>query len=238
MIREVEINQNHFLSIFADAVSLYDLSLNTENKDLSSRLAKASILSVNYALEAAANSCLQSLELTEPMKDKIDRFSTIEKFDFVLQWHTSESLKRGDNLVQKIRSLVKLRNDHVHPKVKTISRKLKSEPFNEKISYKHTSIENDVHCRLDSVDIYKSSDALSALQYLVNFLNTFVMKWWGISLEVSTQLFISSWNGSTTAQPHLYALDDLKLILKHEHQFRFKFLGIHGICEQIEHHQA
>ncbi|HDM8207246.1 TPA: hypothetical protein P0E34_002428 [Vibrio campbellii] len=234
MIREVEINQNHFFSIFADAVSLYDLSLNADSSDLSSRLAKASILSVNYALEAAANSCLESLELTEPMKDKIDRFSTIDKFDFVLQWHNGESLKKGDKHVQQIRSLVKLRNDHVHPKVKSISKKVKSEALNDKISYKHVAIESDVHpYTLDGVDSYTSSHALLALQYLVDFLNKFVIEWWGISLDFSTEMFITSWDGSTTADRYLYSMDDLNIVLKHEHAFRFKFLGLHGIREQF-----
>jgi len=112
MIREVTIWENNFLLIFSDAVLLYEAAVACENSDLNSALAKSSVLSVNYAIEAAANSFLKSIELTKTLRDKIDKFTTIEKFDFVLQWHTNHHLDAGDSDVQAVKNLIKNRNSY------------------------------------------------------------------------------------------------------------------------------
>lgn len=229
--RKVSIEHVPFFSIFADAVALYDLAECEGQSHLASRLAKSSILSTNYALEAAANCFLESLELRSDMKKKIDRFSTLEKFDFILQWHTDNNLIKGDKAFQDINRLVNLRNALVHPKPNIINTEVASELLSSesKVSIKHKASKsaNGV------LQTFDANDALRAIRALVHFLNKYVLEWWNVSLEISTALLVSSWNGSTTADNYMYLTDDLEIVLKHESKFRIKFIGIHGILEQL-----
>lgn len=84
--------EKQFLVNFLDAVRLYDAAVACENAHLNSALAKYSTLSVNYAIGAAENSFLQSIKMIKILHEKIDEFSTVDKFDYVLQWHTDHDL--------------------------------------------------------------------------------------------------------------------------------------------------
>ena len=117
MRREVTIWENNFVLIFTDAVMLYEAAAACENSDLNSAMAKASVLSVNCAVEAAANSFLQSIEINDKLSKELDKLKTLDKFDFILQWHTDKELPRGDAHIQAIAKMIGNRNTMVHPKV-------------------------------------------------------------------------------------------------------------------------
>lgn len=240
MIRTVEITKNSFFEIFSDAITLYELSVMEQKSHIKKTLAKSSILSINYALEAAANSFLSSIEMTQKLKGQIDRFSTLDKLDYTLQWHKETALPRGVIQTQIIRELLEQRNALVHPKIKLISDTIETTPSEGKTAYLHQSNGNfeAVKSKLSGISLdpekYTDKDAFIAIKALVNFLNSYINDWWGIDLETSTILLLPSWNGSIQAQPIIYERDSLETVLRHDHDLRIKFIGLHGILEQFE----
>lgn len=239
MNRSVEITDNTFFSIFSDAVLLYDLASSESNKNTQNTLAKSSILSVNYALEAAANSFLTSVEVTSKIKDKIDNFSTLDKFDFVLQWHKDASLPRGEMETQIVKKLIEQRNSLVHPKVKTLKQEVSTVVGNESVAYYHNALQDDSNekCKITKMSVnsahYSAEDSLIALQSLVNFLNKYVESWWGIDVENSAILLMRSWTGSVQANSLMYQKHELEIVLKHNDNLGVRFVGLYGILEQF-----
>ncbi|MCD9554587.1 hypothetical protein GLP31_19140 [Photobacterium carnosum] len=239
MNRSVEITDNTFFSIFSDAVLLHELASSESNKNTQNTLAKSSILSVNYALEAAANSFLTSVEVTSKIKGKIDKFSTLDKLDFVLQWHKDESLPHGEKETQIIKKLIDQRNSLVHPKVKTLRQEISTVVGNEVIAYYHKTLQDDSNekCKVTKMSInsgdYSAEDSLIALKSLVNFLNKYVNSWWGIDVESSAILLMRSWNGSVQANSVMYQKHELEIVLKHNNNLDIRFVGLYGILEQF-----
>ena len=238
MLRTVTVHENNFLSIFADAVLLYEAAVECEKPDLKSALVKSSVLSVNYAIEAAANSFIQSVELTKTMKEKIDKFSTIEKFDFVLQWHTDKYLDPGDRDVQAVKNLFKKRNAMVHPKVTTSTVSVVTEVSKDG-AITHTAVKpepkkgQDPKPRLlgENPDLYTHEDAKAALQVMTRFLNTFV-SWWGIGYEVAETFLFQTWNGSLNAREVMFTKDQIITLIRNDEKFlNIQFMGIHGLLK-------
>lgn len=236
MTRTIELYENNFLSIFVDAVLLYEASVSCEQPDLKSALVKSSVLSVNYALEAAANSFLRSIELTEDLQRNIDKLSTIDKFDFVLQWHTDHHLHRGDSEVQAVRSLIKRRNDMVHPKIIKREIVVETERRADGVLV-HTALPpaakkgQDPKAKLLGNDpsIYTSEDAKEALMVMTRFLNSYV-SWWGVGYEVSEDYLYQTWTGSIDARSVMFTEDQIKTLIRNDEGFlNIQFMGIHGM---------
>lgn len=240
MSHSVEITDNTFFSIFSDAVLLYELASIEGNKNTQNTLAKSSILSVNYALEAAANSFLMSVETSSKIKDKLDKFSTLDKFDFVLQWSRGETLPRGEAEAQIVKKLIDQRNALVHPKVKTINKEVTTAKGNDKVSFFHKAITSDSSekCRITKMSVhpaqYSAEDALIALQALVSFLNRYVENWLKMKVENSALLLMRSWDGSVQASPIMYQKHELEIVLRHNENLNIRFVGLYGILEQFE----
>lgn len=238
MKRSVEITDNSFFSLFSDAVLLYDLAFNERNNYVSRALSTSSILSVNYALEAAANSFLKTLDTSSKISAQIDRFPTLDKFDFILQLHKDSSLPRGNKEVQIIKKLIDQRNNLVHPKIKVIEQSIVTSEGDAKIAYYHKAEHSEVieKCNVTKMAVnpldYTAEDALIALKSLVNFLNELVENWWGIDTETSAILLMKSWNGSIQASPVMYDRNELEVVLKHNDVLKIRFVGLYGITEQ------
>lgn len=237
MRRSVEITDNSFFSIFSDAVLLYDLALSESNDHVRRALSTSSILSVNYALEAAANSFLKSVEINSKISAQVDRFSTLDKFDFILQWHKDISLPRGDIETQTIKKLIEKRNQLVHPKVKVIKQDVVTSPGDDFVAFYHKADDSDSSekCKVTKMSLSSSSycpeDSLIALKSLVNFLNKLVEDWWGIDVPTSEILLMKSWNGSIQAIPIMYNENELKVVLKHNDNLNVRFAGLYGILK-------
>lgn len=239
MNRSVEITENTFFSIFSDAVLLYELASMEINENTRNTLAKSSILSVNYALEAAANSFLTSVEMNSKIKDNIDRFSTLDKFDFVLQWNRDESLPRGETETQIVKKLIDQRNELVHPKVKIIKQEVDTKKGDDKIAFFHTAPIRDSSekCKITKMSVrpdqYSAEDALIALKALVNFLNKYVECWLKMEVENAALLLMQSWDGSVQANPIMYQKHELEIVLRHNKNLNIRFVGLYGILEQF-----
>lgn len=238
MAQTVDLYENNFLSIFVDAVLLYEAAVFCENPDLQSALVKSSVLSVNYALEAAANSFLRSVELTEDMQKNIDKLSTVDKFDFVLQWHTEHHLHRGDSEVQALRGLIRRRNEMVHPKIvkKEIEVDTERQPDGTLV---HTALPpapkkgQDPKPRLlgDDPNIYTHEDAKEALMVMTRFLNSFV-HWWEVGYEVAENYLFQTWSGSVTARPVMFTKNQIATLIRNDANFlNIQFMGIHGMFD-------
>lgn len=237
MKRTVKITENSFFKIFSDAIILYELSAVEQKEHIKTTLAKSSILSINYALEAAANSFLSSVELTPQLKDKIDRFSTLDKFDFTLTWHKGSSLPRGAIQTQIIKELIDQRHALVHPKIKSTTENIETKSSEGKYAYLHQFANNPQppKSKLSSISLdpkeYTDIDALIALKALVSFLNSYVNDWWGIDLKTSAILLMPSWNGSIQASSVMYERSSLETVLRYNYELEIKFLELYEILE-------
>lgn len=236
MVREATVWENNFLMIFSDAVLLYEAAVACENPDLNSALAKSSVLSVNCALEAAANSFLQSIEMTHSLLDKIDRLTTIEKFDFVLQWHTDKYVNTGDSHVQAIANLIKNRARMVHPKVRKNKITIRTDITTEGI--KHSQVKDEPKkgqsqkpALLGSdVSIYTDKDAKAALIALTSFLNTYI-NWWGIDFKQSESYLFQRWDCSINARQIMFRMEEIKTLIRNDYFLKIEFMGIHGMFD-------
>lgn len=236
MIRNVTVKENNFLSIFSDAVVLYEAAVACGDEVLKSALVKSSILSVNYAIEAAANSFLESLEMTDKLKERIDKFSTLDKFDFVLQWHTDHHLMPGDHQVQAVKNLISNRNAMVHPKitVKPLQVATSIEP-GERLMHSALKPEpkkgQDQKPKLLGSDpeLYSDRDAKEALIVMTSFLNAFVEQWWGIGYEQAEMFLFQTWDGSIHARPVMFREHQIKALVRNDEFLQIGFMGIHGL---------
>ncbi|MFJ5485562.1 hypothetical protein [Pectobacterium actinidiae] len=189
---------------------------------------RASFLSVNYALESAANSFLTSVEISGEIAEKLERFSTLDKFDFVLQWHTGNKLPKGLKEVQDIRKIIKRRNDMVHSKVIESEVSIKSSFDFSNISALHneTSVKSNAH----SFDV-DSDLAFLSIKSLVAFVNRFVLDWWGIAPKDAALFILPVWYLSMKP---MYEMESLRLVLKYRDDLDIKFLDLDDIASQSE----
>jgi len=240
MIREVTVMENNFLLIFSDAVMLYETALGCKHEELNSALAKSSVLSTVYAIEAAANSFLQSIEMTKSLKEKVDKFSTIDKFDFVLQWHTDNHLSPGDSDVQAIKQLFKNRNSMVHPKVVSNDVTIETS-VGQDGAINHSAIppqlkkgKDPKHKLLgDNPELYTHEDAKAALQVMTSFLNVFV-HWWGVGFEVAETFLFQTWNGSINSRQVMFRKYQIETLIRNNDFLDINFMGIYGLFEGEE----
>lgn len=112
------------IDLLSDAVRLAGVShLEQAPPDLRNAAAKASLLHCIFSLECAANCCLASLDYSKRLQVAADRFQVLEKFEFALVHFSEERLDRGRPEVQSVAELLSLRNDYVHPKVRSVPAK-------------------------------------------------------------------------------------------------------------------
>jgi hypothetical protein len=236
MIRNVTVKENNFLSIFSDAVVLYEAAVVCDNEVLKSALVKSSILSVNYAIEAAANSFLESLEMTDKLKERIDKFSTLDKFDFVLQWHTSHYMIPGDAYVQSVKNLIANRNSMVHPKI-TVRPMQVATSIEPGETLTHNALKPEPKKGQDQKpkllgsdpELYTDKDAKEALIVMTSFLNVFVKQWWGIGHEQAELFLFQTWDGSINARPVMFREHQIKTLVRNDHFLQISFMGVHGL---------
>ena len=236
MIRNVTVKENNFLSIFSDAVVLYEAAVKCDNEVLKSALVKSSILSVNYAIEAAANSFLESLEMTDKLKERIDKFSTLDKFDFVLQWHTDHHMMPGDSNVQAVKNLIANRNAMVHPKI-TVRPMQVATSIEPGDTFMHNALKPEPKKGQDQKpkllgsdpELYTDADAKEALIVMTSFLNVFVKQWWGIGHESAELFLFQTWDGSIHARPVMFRKHQIEALVRNDHFLQIGFMGVHGL---------
>ncbi len=244
MTREVTVTENNFLSIFSDAVMLYEAAKGCEDLDLQCALAKSSVLSVNYALEAAANSFMESVDISASLKKQVDKFRTLEKFDFVLQYHSDEQLSYGEAWVQDVKSLIDNRNSFVHPKVKQNKIKIETvlepgQPPRHQAIYPTPKKGADPKPKLLGADpeLYSHKDAAEALVRMTRFLNQFIVKW-GVTFRETELFLFQTWDGSLNGRPIMFREHQVRAIIRNDHFLNIEFMGLHGLVDTDQSHQG
>lgn len=226
MERGVVIYENNFIEIITDALMLYEAGEACENIHAKEALARACVLSICLSIEAAANSFLRTVECDDELKKKIDRFSTLEKFDFVLQWGQGCSLQKGETRYQKVSRLLKQRNGMVHPKISPKSTKVNT-MVDDTGTVIHTELQGGEGVnRQVTFDLDYAKDAFKAM---VNFLNGFVEEWWVGGREAAEEYLFPTWNGSLNARNIMLLPHQLDLLIKHNEMLNIKFIGIYGL---------
>ncbi|PPE60073.1 hypothetical protein F157LOC_02311 [Pectobacterium brasiliense] len=227
MERKVKITHNKFIEMLSDSLALYEQSVKKES-DTYNAFSRASFLSVNYALESAANSFLKSVEISGELAKQLERFSTLDKFDFVLQWHTGNKLPKGSKEVQDIKDIIKRRNAMVHPKVIESEIAITSSFGFSNISALHNEVPVSANVNFFDVD---SDLAFVSIKSLVAFVNFFVLEWWGISPKDAALFILPVW---FLSMKPMYEMESLGLILKYKDDLGVRFLDLDDINGQME----
>lgn len=227
MNRNLKITRNGFFEIFADSLTLYEHSLIIEQKN-NDAFSKSCFLSVNYALEAAANSFLKSIDISDDLSRQVERFSTLDKFDFVLQWHTGKKLPKGVKVSQDIKKIIKDRNEMVHPKIIDKVVNVETSFDNSKLGAFHKETANEEDCGIVYVN---SKIAFNAIKSLVEFLNEYIINWWGITTRDVSLFLFPVWHASMRP---MYESESLRTVLRHKNSLGILFLDIDGIERQFK----
>ncbi|WP_194866761.1 hypothetical protein [Pseudoalteromonas sp. PPB1] len=122
-----------FFELFCDAIELARGS----KLDEPSVTARASILTVILSIEAGANCFLDCYPMSKHLKQSIDKFSPLDKYDFLFSMRmdgTQSHFDRGSKQVQNIKEMINLRNKYVHPKPKANNVKLEEMSGNNTFS--------------------------------------------------------------------------------------------------------
>ncbi|MFD4120325.1 hypothetical protein ACFWQD_03375 [Alcaligenes faecalis] len=226
MDREVVIYENRFIEILTDALMLYEAAEKCESIHAKEALVRSCVLSICFSLEAAANSFLRAVECDDGLKKKIDRFSTLDKFDFVLQWGQGCSLKKGESRYQRVRFWLTQRDGMAHPKISRKSAKVNT-TLDDTGTVVHTELQGGGGANSQfTFDLDYAKDAFKAM---VNFLNGFVEEWWAGGREAAEEYLFPTWNGSLNARNIMLLPHQLDLLIKHNGMLNIKFIGIYGL---------
>lgn len=116
---KVTFKSRQFIDLLTDALRFSGVAHMSAPADLRTAAAKASVLHCVFCLEATANSLLSDLDYSSRLREATDRFQTLEKFEFVLYHISQRIMDRGTRQVQAVAQLLKVRNDYVHPKIRS-----------------------------------------------------------------------------------------------------------------------
>ncbi len=93
------------------------------------------ILNTVITIEAVANCLIDDLNLPKRIKEEVDKFKILSKFEYYLQIKGQLNMEYGSNNVQKIKELISIRNDLVHSKVKKISGTISNDKTEENLDH-------------------------------------------------------------------------------------------------------
>lgn len=232
--------ENDFLSIFADAVTLLELSSEITENNQKSALAKSSILLTNFAFESAANCFTESITIDPELRKKIDRFSSLEKLNLVLQWHGKNPIPKCDELMDMVK-LVRARNAMAHPKINKQDLNYITEIDDSAFPIKHFQSDQKGRRKVTKEQIsprhflesapafYSEQNAKLALTIFTKFMNTFVTDWWEIDFRESERYLFTTLNTLEKGNRIMFKANDVKTLLRNNHFLEIKFIGLYNL---------
>jgi hypothetical protein len=115
---EVTHTSNPFFGLLGDAIALALASQSLDNAmSTTTPFARAAVAHCVFALEAAANACLERLQLSRALAVAAERLSLLDKFELIAKLLPARTIfDRGARQVQCMSDLIELRNSYVHPK--------------------------------------------------------------------------------------------------------------------------
>lgn len=127
---QAEYKYSGVYDLFCDAIYQYKLASHTTNNYHENRHSRASIISSALIIESCANCLIKALDISLKLKGELDKLPVFAKFETFLRLNGKSTFDRGNNKVEKIGELIKLRNEFVHPKVTNIKTEI-GKPNNE-----------------------------------------------------------------------------------------------------------
>ena len=176
------------------------------------KLFRSSIISNILAIESAANICIESMQLPKSLYEDIKKLSIIGKFNFFAYSKFNKTLDKSLNEYSILKSLIKVRNDFVHPKVENgiYSNENFFFDFGTK---KQFNLSNDIR-------IWKKEDAVSLLKAHIVFMNYFFKDFCNFSKGESTNLLITMEEGISRKE-----LDSFISMPKDDYTIIYKYLN-------------
>jgi hypothetical protein len=108
-----------FLDLLADAAHNHRRTRAETDPYTRNRAARASITASCLSVECFANCLVDSLETSTQLASEIEKMPALAKIDIFLAFNSKTALDRGAAHVQGVSELIRIRNDHVHPKIVT-----------------------------------------------------------------------------------------------------------------------
>ena len=171
---DIELHHRNFCSLLGDAIFFEKMAHEHNDRLLSQRYARVSIISSLLTLECAANCCLFCVQGNTQLLNELDKLNALAKLDF-FAWHGYEKkIDWGRAEVQKIKELKQLRDSFVHPKViknqTNISNVSELKDFYSVTIQFESKQKNSTKIDINS-NLWFHKDALSALKAVVEFYN-------------------------------------------------------------------
>ena len=133
-----------FYDLLADAAFQHRQAAQATDSYTSNRCARASILAAALSVECAANCLLATLDIPKTLRAELDRMTTLGKVDACLRLRSLPPIAHGTREVQLMAELVKVRNDHVHPRTMSVAAELSNPEDGETHWMLPISLEGDL----------------------------------------------------------------------------------------------
>jgi hypothetical protein len=181
--------EKSFATLITDAIESIYLAKAIPNPGSIGRFSRFAIMSCAVAIEGVANVCFAELPFSWDFISNLERnLKTLDKYElFLFQLQGKRIMDRGCNEVQRIKELIELRNDYVHPKKTPLS------------VTPNSASEFTVHCgrynhlKIDkSYRTWKGGDGVSALRSVADFLNLFFLNWCKLEPRQITEMLFST----------------------------------------------
>jgi hypothetical protein len=176
---------NNFTELIGDAVLFYEASQTTTIPRHRATNLKQTILLLVFALEAAANSLIFSLNFKGILEKRTERFSIIEKFQMFLEADARrETLDEKLESVKKIKEMISFRNQQVHPKISH-----QSLLINEDNTVWADYVTTSEILQLPTFYAFlQDSHARNCLRATDEFLEQYFLEWASLTPEATTDL--------------------------------------------------
>lgn len=135
MMTKIEENWEHspFEELFANSVFFFQKAL--EKNDDENLYSRQAIINSVFAIEASANCCISTLNISKTFFGDIEMLRTLSKFEFYLsQIKPLTKFDRGHTSVQKVAELITLRHNYVHPKPTKVKGEFKTDNLDDGIT--------------------------------------------------------------------------------------------------------
>lgn len=177
-------------------------------------------------LEGIANTLIITMPINKPLKEDLEKYKLINKFDLALTLRTGKPLDYSNHLIGNISKIISARNNYVHPKI-----------FDRKFSSISIDPETkQVHFALDEK---KDLDIMPATSKMFNFLDLFFIDWCKCDGSYLSSLLCESVefaDGTFGILQNLNLIEDKKII-ENILNINIRFLSL-IVQEQINIHQA
>ena len=172
------LHEKAFVTLLSDSIEHAYLATVIPNPGSTARFARSSIVSSALSIESAANICLAALPLSPRFAEEVERkFGPLEKFELILNIHKGPGVfDRGCQAVQRIKDLINLRNDFVHPK----SLRLPVQNSWETNGARHATMEAGTYNQLKLGRSYRTwtgDAAVCVVRAVFEFFDQFFFEW-------------------------------------------------------------